>query len=206
MRIVQHISHTPFKENSYILSKNGQVIIIDPGDEPAYYKDYVKEGEELLAVLATHGHLDHVSSAAELCRIHACPFIMSSKDQDVLDRHQEACRKYRQSYFGTPVITEDIAGRQDLDVGEFNIKIIHTPGHTKGGVCYLIDGILFSGDTLFYRSIGHVNQYDGNPDILLNSIKQNLYTLPDDTIVYPGHMGATTIGEEKRFNPFVSMD
>jgi glyoxylase-like metal-dependent hydrolase (beta-lactamase superfamily II) len=65
---------------------------------------------------------------------------------------------------------------------------------------------LFSGDTLFYRSIGHVNQYDGNPDILLNSIKHNLYILPDDTIVYPGHMGATTIGEEKQFNPFVTMD
>jgi glyoxylase-like metal-dependent hydrolase (beta-lactamase superfamily II) len=206
MRIVQHISHTPFKENSYILSKNDQIIIIDPGDKPEYYDNYFQNGEKLLAVLATHGHLDHIFSASELCKTHDCPFIMSSKDQGVLDLHRQACEKYLQSYYGTPLINVDIAEKNELILGDFKITIIHTPGHTKGGVCYLIDNVLFSGDTLFYRSIGHVNQYDGNPDILLNSIKHNLYILPDDTIVYPGHMGATTIGEEKQFNPFVTMD
>ena len=203
MRIIKHISHSVFQENTYILYKNNDILIIDPGDSPQYYKQYLSSGKNLKGVLATHGHLDHIVSASVLCEHYSCPFVMSSKDQEVLDRHESSCKKYRLEYFGTPEITLDVSEINELQLGEFVIKILHTPGHTRGGVCYLIDGVLFSGDTLFRRSVGHVNQYGGKTDILFRSIKEKLYELQDELIVYPGHMESTTIGDEKKYNPYI---
>ena len=97
----------------------------------------------------------------------------------------------------------DIADENELKIGDFLLKIYHTPGHTEGGVCYYIDNVLFSGDTLFHRSIGTTDLPGGDHARLLRSIKDVLYALPDDTIVYPGHMDTTKIGEEKKHNPYV---
>lgn len=203
MIIKTHVSKTVFQENTYILLKNNDVIIIDPGDKMENILPYIAPSNTVLAVLATHGHLDHISAAVNLCEKYSCPFIMNSKDQDVLDNHKNSCDMFNQEYYGTPKIGIDIAHKNELSIGNYDIKILHTPGHTKGGVAFLIDDILFSGDTLFRRTIGHVNQYGGNSETLVNSIKEVLFLLPNDTLVYPGHMGITTIGEEKKYNPYV---
>lgn len=205
MLIKTHVSKTVFQENTYILVKNNEVIIIDPGDSMENILPEIDPAHKLVAILATHGHLDHISSVVPLKHRYSCPFIMNSRDQELLDNHQNSCSMFQQEYYGTPQIDIDIADKNEFEIGNFNIKILHTPGHTKGGVCYLIDEKLFSGDTLFYRSIGHVNQYDGNPETLIHSIKTKLYALPNDTIVYPGHMGISMIGEEKKFNPYVNL-
>ena len=108
--------------------------------------------------------------------------------------------------FGHPVTVEAdiwVRDNQELKVGDMTLTFLHTPGHTKGGMCIYTCGHLFSGDTLFRYSIGRTDFYGGDYRIIKNSIKDRLYVLPDDTAVLPGHMGATTIGDEKRGNPFV---
>ncbi len=205
MRIIRHVSESVFQENTYILEKKNQVIIIDPGDVLESIISHISFDSKVLAVLATHAHLDHITSAKELCKKYNCPFILSSADKAVLDAHEQSCEYFRQPYLGTPIINIDILSKNDISLGDFTVQILHTPGHTLGGVCYLIDNILFSGDTLFHRSIGRTDLPGGDQSQLLNSIKKILFKLPDETKVYPGHMDATSIGEEKKFNPYVNL-
>jgi len=204
MKIKHHVSHSVFQENTYFLFKNDKVLIIDPGDDPKLLIDEINNNNySIQAVLATHGHIDHIIAAAEICKKYTCPFIMSRHDQRVIDNLELSCKTFGMQYWGTPVIDIDIADETEFNIGEFSIKIYHTPGHTPGGVCYLIDNNLFSGDTLFHRSIGRADLPGGDHGTLIRSVKNVLYALPDDTMVYPGHMGPTKIGEEKRHNPFV---
>ncbi|RKY56861.1 MAG: MBL fold metallo-hydrolase [Candidatus Neomarinimicrobiota bacterium] len=204
MKIKQYVSHSVFQENTYFLFKNDVVLIIDPGDDPKLLIDEINKYQyKIQAVLATHGHIDHIFSASEICNKYSCPFVMSRHDQKILDNLELSCKTFGMEYWGTPVIDIDIADENELKIGEFSMKIYQTPGHTQGGVCYLIENNLFSGDTLFHRSIGRTDLPGGDHDMLLRSVKDVLYTLPDDTIIYPGHMGPTKIGEEKKHNPFV---
>ncbi len=138
-----------------------------------------------------------------LCKEYSCPFILSSKDKEILDAHKSSCEYFKQKYRGTPSLDIDIANENKLQLGDFEFKILHTPGHSPGGVCYLIENVLFSGDTLFYRSIGRTDLHGGEHGILIRSINEVLFSLPEETTVYPGHMGLTTIGEEKLHNPFI---
>jgi glyoxylase-like metal-dependent hydrolase (beta-lactamase superfamily II) len=207
MTIIKHVSHSVFQENTYILLKNDHVLIIDPGDEIAYINAYLKnKNHKVLAVLATHGHLDHITAAKILCEQYSCPFIMSSKDADVLESHEDMCRYFSVPYFGTPVITVDIANQSELILGEFNVNILHTPGHTPGSVCYVVDDVLFSGDTLFYRSVGRTDLPGGNQKMLFASIKEQIYTLDNSITVYPGHMDITNIADEKKYNPYIKAE
>jgi hydroxyacylglutathione hydrolase len=204
MIIKQHVSNSVFQENTYIISKNDQVVIIDPGDDLTYLSDYIdNDKHKVLAVLATHAHLDHIFGASDLCKEYSCPFVLSSKDLEILNAHENSCEYFKQKYRGTPSLDLDISNKSILHLGAFKIKILHTPGHSPGGVCYLIDDVLFSGDTLFHRSVGRTDLHGGDHGTLIRSIKEVLFTLPEETIVYPGHMGLTTIGEEKLHNPFI---
>lgn len=203
MRIVQHISQTVFQENTYVLYKNDRVLVIDPGDAPGNYADLLRKDSNVAAVLATHTHLDHVLSAAHLCKNYECPFVCSARDQEILDALKLTCDRYNMPYFGTPVIDKDISEIQHFEIEGFSIDVFHTPGHTPGSVCYLIDGVLFSGDTLFHRSVGRTDLPGGDHATLIRSIRTLFNKVPDETMVYPGHMNSTTIGDEKKFNPFI---
>lgn len=204
MKIKQHVSHSVFQENTYFLFKNDQVLIIDPGDDPELLIDIInKSKHRVQAVLSTHGHVDHILAAAQICDAFSCPFVMSRHDQEILNGLELTCEHFRIKYFGTPQIDMDIADEAEIRIGEFLINILHTPGHTRGGVSYLIENMLFSGDTLFHRSVGRTDLPGGDHGKLLRSIKEVLYELPEETIVYPGHMDTTTIGDEKKHNPFV---
>ena len=203
MRIVKHISHSVFQENTYILYKNDKVLIIDPGDDPKFYDEYLTEEKKLLAVIATHGHLDHIMGAKELCETYQCPFAVNSKDSDIINRHEQTCERYNLPNWGTPEINIDISNKKEIEFGDFMIKVLPSPGHTPGSVCFLINDILFSGDTLFHRSVGRTDLPGADHATLMRSLNDLIKILPDKTIVYPGHMGATTIGDEKKYNPFI---
>jgi glyoxylase-like metal-dependent hydrolase (beta-lactamase superfamily II) len=112
-------------------------------------------------------------------------------------------KQFNIEYIGTPQIDMDISQKNEIILGKMKFHILHTPGHTPGSVCYFINGILFSGDTLFYHSVGRTDLPRSDADLLNRSVKETLFVLPDETVVYPGHMNSTTILEEKKSNPFI---
>ncbi|MCK4813406.1 MAG: MBL fold metallo-hydrolase [Candidatus Marinimicrobia bacterium] len=204
MIVIQHVSSTVFQENTYIIKNNNFALIIDPGDDPEKITARIeKENCKVQGILATHGHVDHILAAFRLCEVYSCPFIMSTLDSKGLDELKNMCVQFQLPYYGTPKIDINIASNDMLELGDFSFNILHTPGHTKGSVCYLFDHILFSGDTLFHHSIGRTDLFGGDMQALQRSIKDKLLSLPDDTRIYPGHLEMTTIKEEKYHNPFI---
>jgi glyoxylase-like metal-dependent hydrolase (beta-lactamase superfamily II) len=203
-----------FQENSYVvhLRDEGDCLIVDPGLEPEKILEYLDHhGFVPAAILNTHGHADHIAGNAVLKqRWPACPLVIGAGDAGKLVNP----RSNLSAIFGHP-ITSPAA---DVTVNEgdvyraagFDLEILHVPGHSAGHVVFLWKAhdpyIAFVGDVIFAGSIGRTDFPDGDFDTLAAGIRTKLYTLPDDTILYSGHGPATTVGEEKRHNPFVRCD
>lgn len=195
-----------FQENCFLVAQDGQCIIIDPGDGVERILGEIKKHQlKPLAVMNTHGHVDHIAGVATLVQKFHIPFFMSSQDQYLLDSHETSCRKYNLPYRGTPLIDMDLSGTASVDIHPFSIGITAVPGHTPGGVLLCFGNTVFSGDTIFYRSIGRSDFPGGNYQQLEQSIREKMYSLPDETMLYPGHSRPTTVGEEKYKNPFISV-
>ena len=205
--VIERFLTGPIQVNTYLAydeeSKEG--FIVDPGAYCPELTANVKEaGVYIKYIILTHGHGDHIGGIeAHLKDFPDAKIVAYEDEAEMLENPQynlsvEVC--------GRPVsIRADIyvKDKETLKVGNLEITFIHTPGHSKGGMCIYTAGHLFSGDTLFRQSIGRSDFYGGDYRALINSIKDSLYVFPDDTKVYPGHMGMTTIGDEKRGNPFV---
>ena len=163
-----------------------------------------KEKINLKYILITHGHFDHVYCLNKMKEKFKDALILMHKDDVKLLNHLgEQCSMADVEEVEIPCIDGFLdENSRNLKLGENEIKIIHTPGHTEGGVCYLINDIMFSGDTLFRDSIGRCDLYGGDYNKIEKSIKEKLFNLPDNTVVYPGHGQKTTIGHEKKFNPY----
>ncbi len=187
--------------NSYIVSNRIDAVVIDPGDE---YEKIIKaaQGKNIKAVLLTHGHFDHTGAVNELQKNGAKVYI-SENDENMLS-DSFACLA---APFGFPFnkIKADYTLNDNdiLELCDIKFRVILTPGHTTGSVCFLVNDILFSGDTLFQQSIGRTDFPDGDFETISKSIKEKIYTLSENTKVYPGHGGETTVEKEKQSNPFV---
>jgi len=180
-------------------------IVIDPGGEPERICRFIADNElKIEGILFTHGHFDHLLAVNAVKEATSAPVACHSADGDMLRSPKP---NFFDDFSQDTGIEPDILFR-DGDVFEFGghkMNVIHTPGHSPGGVSYYAkeSAALFSGDTLFYDSVGRTDFPGGSSATLTASIKDKLFTLPDDTAVYPGHGESTSIGYEKANNPFV---
>lgn len=181
-----------------------EMFVIDPGANPDLAVSLVEGvGATLKYIILTHAHVDHIGAVDELKEKFTSPIVIHEDDALALNNSQaNLCAPFG---FTSPKSRPDIIVRdgETLDFGNGTIKIIHTPGHTKGSMCIYLENTLFSGDTLFECSVGRTDFPGGSFNELRCSIQNKLYTLPDDTIVYPGHGNRTTIEFEKNNNPYV---
>jgi hydroxyacylglutathione hydrolase len=196
----------PLFSNCYIAWDDSvkQGVIIDPGDDADIILKKVKKlGIEIKYILATHGHFDHVGAVAPLRKELNVEFLAHKDDFFFIEDGENAARRWGIEIEQPPKPDRFIEDGEKIKIGELELEVLHTPGHSPGGVSFLYDRMVFGGDTLFQGSIGRTDFRKGSFEDLSKSIKTRLYTLPDDTIVYTGHGPVTTIGNEKKYNAFV---
>lgn len=203
--ILELIPVGQLQANCYIFGdkEDKQAVVIDPGDEGEKIFKLIKEKDyNIKYIIATHGHVDHISAIKYLKDKTNAKVIIHKNDADALINPQKNLSVFLgyDSIQGAANI--EVTGGEDLVIGKYKFKIIHTPGHTPGGICILLNKILFSGDTIFQRSIGRTDLPGGNHKELIKSIKEKIFTLEEDIIVYPGHGPKTSILEEKQHNPY----
>jgi len=205
--LIQHFVTGPLGVNCYLVidenTKTG--FIVDPGGESGKLVQSVRDkGVNITHLILTHGHPDHLCGLDFFLRTFPEILVVAHEAED--DMLQDSKKNQSAMYCGKPVSVQPDITVNDMDtlkIGEMELLFIHTPGHTKGGMCIYLEGTLFSGDTLFQNSIGRTDfPYSSYPAIR-SAIKDKLFTLPAETVVYPGHEGFTTIGHEKEHNPFV---
>jgi len=197
----------PFAENSYFLVdlSTREAIAIDPGDEPDRLMEVVRSRDlKVRYILNTHAHIDHVGAVDALQRATGAPFHLHRDELDLLRAVPAQAAMFGLDAPPVPEVTAYLEEGQTFQVGGLPlISVVETPGHSPGHVSFVVGKIVISGDALFQRSIGRTDLPGGDHELLLRSIRTKLLTLPDETKVYPGHGDPTTIGEERRWNPFL---
>lgn len=196
----------PLQVNTYLaFDETKKGFIVDPGGFSLQLAQKVEEEKvDIRYIILTHGHVDHIGGVEEFKKLYPSAQVIAHKDETELLQNVELNESME--FCGKPVIIKAdkcVSDKENLRVGNTELTFLHTPGHTKGGMCIAAPGILFSGDTLFRASIGRTDFYGGDFGEIINSIKDKLFLFPDNTLVYPGHMSETTIGYEKEYNPFV---
>lgn len=192
--------------NCYLIScpETKKAVVIDPGAEgKSIHRWILEKGYHVEYILLTHGHLDHIGAVDELRDAFGAKVGIHALDAEMLTSGQKNLSAYMGSSIEMKPADVLLEDGQTLTIGKIAIKVIATPGHTLGSVSFLTSEGLISGDTLFDGSIGRSDFPGGSMQQLLDSIKQKLLVLPEETRVYPGHGDATTIGREKRINPFL---
>jgi len=198
----------PFAENSYFLvdPESLEAVAIDPGDEAECLLEIVAARRlKLRWILNTHAHLDHVGAVAALKEATGAPFHLHEADRFLLDLLPAQAAAFGLSPPPVPAVDGWLKEGDVFEVadGRLRIEVVETPGHSPGGVTLVAQGALFAGDALFQGSIGRTDLPGGDYETLLRSIRERLLVFPDGTPVYPGHGPPTTVGAERRGNPFL---
>lgn len=197
----------PVQTNCFFLINEDtkEVLVIDPADYAQKIIEWMKsENLKPVAILLTHGHFDHIMGVEGIRKEYGIPVYASRDEVDVLAKPQLNVSTMMGAYLSMKA-DELFADGDVLELAGMKLKVISTPGHTIGSVCFYIEEekVLISGDTLFEASVGRTDFPTGSSRQLIESIKTRLFILPDDTSVFPGHGGTTSIGYEKLHNPFV---
>jgi len=194
-------------ENTYIVGSEAtkECAVIDPGAESSRILAEVERlGLTVKAILNTHGHGDHVGAVAAIKEATGASYAIHQGDAEMLREDNSWMMRMVPDFRTPPEPDKFVAEGEGIEVGDGSLRVIETPGHTPGGVCYYVEGAVFTGDTLFQGSIGRSDFPGGNGRQLILSILNRLMTLPPDTRVYPGHGPSSTIGREKSSNPFLT--
>ena len=204
--IIKNIVVGPLEVNCYILGceDTKEAAIIDPGDNAdEIISNIEKEGLNPKFIINTHAHFDHIGGVKVIQDHFKIDFILHEGDLFLVENASEQATAFGLKPISKPEVNKNVTNGEKVILGNKFITVIHTPGHSPGGVCYYSGNNVFVGDTLFTGSIGRTDLPGGSYDTLINSIKENLFPLGDSTIVYPGHGPSTTIGNEKEHNPFL---
>lgn len=207
---IQVFTVGPFAENTYLLIHKTEAVLIDPGFmEPGEFNSFQEKfgesGASLQGVILTHAHVDHVLGLQKVVDEYDVPVYLSDKDRFLWQNFGSQAQMFGLSAQGFSFEPETLPVQSDWNLESFTFDVLYTPGHSPDHVSlyHKNDGFVVAGDALFKQGIGRTDLYKGNFQLLEKSIQEQLYNLPDDTVVYPGHGPKTTIGEEKEQNPFV---
>ena len=192
--------------NCYLLEDEaaGALAVIDPGDEcRELYSEIDKRGGKLDYVLLTHGHFDHILGVAELCRRYHPTVCACGFEREVLQKGLYNLTSVHNIRLNSFVVDRFLVDGDIVELGESRIRFIHTPGHTAGSGCYIVDEHIFTGDTIFCESVGRTDFPTSSPKAMLDSAKR-IKNLDGDYYIYPGHDCFTTLGHERKYNPYMN--
>lgn len=204
--IIKTLVVGPIMANSFVLGceETHEAAVIDPGDEADRILLALAESDlSLKYIINTHGHLDHVAANKRLKEITGAPILIHPLDAPMLNQVASSAAAWGIAAENSPPPDRELEEGDKVTFGKINLRVIHTPGHTPGGISLCTDREVFVGDTLFAGSIGRTDFPGGSFEMIKKSIRQKLFALDDDFTVYPGHGPTTTIAEERRSNPFV---
>lgn len=208
---IQTFVFGPFQENTYVLSdQQNNAILIDPGNsqnqETNRLKEYLKENAlNIREIWLTHGHIDHILGLQWAYDTFGVPVRVHPNEKEILERASDSAQMFGFNFPSLEVEYDFLKENERLTFNQKEVEVFHTPGHSPGSVSFYFkeESALISGDVLFYRSIGRTDLYLGDTEMLLQSIRTHLFSLPENTRVYPGHGRPTEIGIEKNENPFL---
>jgi len=198
----------PLETNTYLVADRSmaEALVIDPGGDPAEILAFLgKERLRLRHIVNTHGHFDHVSGNRALKSATGASLLVHEGDVPMLRDAAQHARMFQLTAENSPSPDILLTDQEEMRVGSVPLRVIHTPGHSPGGITLVAQGMAFCGDLVFYGSVGRTDLPGGSEKVLLDSIRRHIMTLPDDTVLYPGHGPETTVGLEKRQNPYFRM-
>lgn len=201
MQIITIITGTIGENCHIIFDERKNAMVIDPGDEANTLIKTISDNQlSVKAIVLTHGHYDHVGAVNELKAYTGASVVAHEEEKELIQNPNLSLGMFVDPAFPVPEVDSYVKEGDEILAGDISLRVIHTPGHTQGGMCLYTDGVLFSGDTVFYGTLGRWDFPTGDLSKLTHSILHKIFLLPDSTVIYSGHGPATTVGEEKVSN------
>ena len=204
--IIKTFVEPPIDNNNYLIvdEKTKDAALIDCSSiDDRIDEEIEKQGANLKYILLTHGHFDHIAGIRPNRFKNNPQIVMHKADLDWLNNANQYLPMFGMPEITIPKVDIFVEDGDTIQLGSLEIKVLHTPGHTQGGVCYLVDGNLFSGDTIFREAVGRCDLEGGNFNQIVESIENKIFTLPAKTVIYPGHGNITSVEWEKEHNRFL---